>query len=113
MCRIAKIFTKLAGINDGLNMRGICRLLFVLSVSALAIYESVLGLLQVFGLRMSSHARFVMTGSFDNPGPYGGAVALLLAMLAAFLVIDRKNIDWGCRVVRYVAMVAAAMCVMV
>lgn len=94
-------------------MRGICRLLFVLSVSALAIYESVLGLLQVFGLRMSSHARFVMTGSFDNPGPYGGAVALLLAMLAAFLVIDRKNIDWGCRVVRYVAMVAAALCMMV
>lgn len=47
--------------------------------------ESLDGLNQVFGYRASGHAGFRMTGSFSNPGPYGGFVAILISISVAYL----------------------------
>ena len=55
-----------------------------------AVRESVLGLSQVFGHAPSGHAMFGMTGSFSNPGPYGGFLALVMSMSAGFLVRYRS-----------------------
>ena len=46
--------------------------------------ESVSGLSQVFGHRPSGHAAFGMTGSFSNPGPYGGFIAVLMSVSASY-----------------------------
>ena len=85
----------------------------VVAVSAWALYESVLGLMQLSGYRVSGHARFAMTGSFDNPGPYGGVLAILLAVLVSFIVLNRKDSSVISRVVRIIALVASALCVIV
>ena len=42
--------------------------------------ESILGLLQVFGYESSGNAAFGMTGSFQNPGPFGGYIAILMSV---------------------------------
>ena len=59
------------------------RFILILCANGVALYEAILGLLQVFGLEVSRHTRFVITGSFYNPGIYGGCIAMLLAVLAS------------------------------
>ena len=89
------------------------RIVFILAVSAIAVYESVLGLLQAFGLITSQHILFVMTGTFDNPGPYGGAIAVLLSVLVSFLVISRDDKKGLFMIGRLVSTGAAMLCVIV
>ena len=48
----------------------------VLVISLWLSYESLLGIRQLFGLSSSHHCMFVLTGSFANPGPYGGFIAI-------------------------------------
>lgn len=47
-------------------------------------YESVLGIRQLFGPAMSNHSMFPMTGSFSNPGPYGGFIAVCSTVALCF-----------------------------
>ena len=56
----------------------------ILIVSCLLLYLSFHGLSQLVGVVSSRHVGFAMTGSFDNPGPYGGFVAVLLAVGASW-----------------------------
>lgn len=51
--------------------------------------ESLLGLSQVFGHSFSRHSLFGMTGSFSNPGPYGGFIAVTMAVALAYLFRER------------------------
>lgn len=44
----------------------------------LGAWEAVKGVLQVVGWEHSNHARYLLTGSFYNPGPYSGYLALVL-----------------------------------
>lgn len=55
--------------------------------------ESVNGLAQVFGHRPSGHAVFGMTGSFSNPGPYGGLIAVLMSVSASYALRHRRLVD--------------------
>lgn len=96
-----------------LKILKISGLMAAIVVSAFALYESVLGLMQLFGLSVSGHARFAMTGSFDNPGPYGGVIAFLLAILVSFIVLNRTDSTLVSRVVKVLAVCASAMCVIV
>lgn len=50
------------------------------AVAVLLLYESVLGMLQLCGLRASGHIIYPMTGTFSNPGPYGGLLAVLVSI---------------------------------
>ena len=52
-------------------MRRIASATMMILTNVVALWQSALGLLQVFGFKYSGHARFVLTGSLDNPGPYG------------------------------------------
>ncbi|WP_294629528.1 O-antigen ligase family protein [uncultured Bacteroides sp.] len=42
--------------------------------------EAVLGLCQIYGLGSSNHSLYAATGSFYNPGPYSGYLALAFPM---------------------------------
>lgn len=44
----------------------------------LGIVEAIWGMRQLYGFTVSGHSRYVMTGSFFNPGPYAGYLAMIL-----------------------------------
>lgn len=54
-----------------------------------AIAESGYGLLQVLGWRSSRHALFALTGHFNNPGPFGGFIACVMAVAGAWVMWSR------------------------
>lgn len=55
------------------------------------IYESGCGVLQVLGLARSAHVLFPLTGHFQNPGPFGGFVAMLMSVCMAVLLLPGGN----------------------
>lgn len=70
----------------------ILRLLTVLFFAAVCVWgitEAGYGLLQVLGWRMSHHSLYALTGHFNNPGPYGGFIACVMAVAAAWVMRSR------------------------
>ena len=66
--------------------------LYMLAVLCVwAICESVTGLGQIFGDVPSGHHSFVLTGSFPNPGPYGGFIAMAMAVAAGYVARYRRS----------------------
>lgn len=49
-------------------------------------YESFYGLLQIIGLEPSFNPAFVLTGHFENPGPFGGFIAMTMAVSGGYLL---------------------------
>ena len=41
-------------------------------------YEAFLGFRQLYGFSVSNHSLYALTGSFYNPGPYMGYLAMVL-----------------------------------
>lgn len=63
--------------------------------------EAVLGLCQLFGYARSGHSLYAMTGSFFNPGPYGGYLAIVLPIC---LYVYQKGTKWEQVIVAIVGM---------
>lgn len=63
-------------------------LIFVLS----GVVESIWGMLQLYGVKGSYNANFRMTGSFFNPGPFGGYLAMVFPMALHLLLKYRSQI---------------------
>ena len=61
-------------------MLGIVRLLVVWSLILAGTIEAIWGLLQVYGYEPSNHSLYALTGSFYNPGPYSGFLAMCLPL---------------------------------
>lgn len=60
--------------------------------------EAVWGLRQIYGLTYSNHSLYSLTGSFYNPGPYSGYLAMIFPLclyewLKLKNVLERKRID--------------------
>ncbi len=85
----------------------------IVILSFLALCESSLGLLQVLGLRVSGHAGFVMTGTFANPGPYGGLIAILLAILGTYVIQNRNAQKWYDKALVILSAISCALCIIV
>ena len=85
----------------------------IVILSFLALCESSLGLLQVLGLRVSGHVGFVMTGSFANPGPYGGLIAILLAILGTYVIQNRNAQKWYDKALVILSAISCALCIIV
>ena len=78
----------------------------VWSLLAFGVKEAVLGLLQVYGYEPSNHSLYELTGSFYNPGPYSGFLAMCLP-LALHEWREEKGI-W-----KHLALVALVLMVLV
>lgn len=54
--------------------------------------ESYIGLMQLFGHIHSNHYMYACTGSFNNPGPYGGFLAVCICVLGAYAIKGRNKV---------------------
>lgn len=78
----------------------------VLLLSAWLICYAVTGILQTTGRLTSHNIRFLLTGPFNNPGPYGGFIAALMAVCISFCVLENGAGRFP-TIVKWVAGVAA------
>ena len=87
-------------------INGWIRKAIVWTLIAFGVKEAVLGLLQVYGYEVSNHSLYALTGSFYNPGPYSGFLAMCLPLALN---------EWlkGERIWKYVALVALVLLVVV
>ncbi len=70
----------------------IAQKLVLVAVEAATCYESFLGILQIIGVVKSNNYLFACTGTFDNPGPLGGFLAIGLCIsLAEIFLIKRQS----------------------
>ena len=67
--------------------------LLVLLLVLICFKESCHGIFQLLGLCSSNHNRFAITGSFLNPGPYGGFLAVCTSILIAYRIINKNAIN--------------------
>lgn len=66
--------------------------------------QAIWGMCQLYGLSASRHSLYVLTGSFFNPGPYSGYLALVLPIcLHCWLLEKPKEADWPARVKRTIS----------
>ena len=87
-------------------INGWIRKAIVWTLIAFGVKEAVLGLLQVYGYELSKHSLYALTGSFYNPGPYSGFLAMCLP-----LALD----EWlkGKRVWKHIALAALVLMLLV
>ena len=98
---------------------GLCRLCFFFfpALSKGAIYgilivgfvEAIIGLGQLYGFFPSGHQLFKTTGTFLNPGPYGGFIALMFPLTFHYWLYFRKRK----KILRYVFLFVGMVCLLV
>ncbi|MDR2027316.1 MAG: O-antigen ligase family protein [Prevotellaceae bacterium] len=66
---------------------GLCGLAFVIT----GLVEAIWGLMQLYGFTYSQHNLFKITGSFFNPGPYSGWLAMVFPMALGYMIFNRKG----------------------
>lgn len=65
---------------------------FLTTVLLTGLVEAAWGLQQLYGYKTSTHHLYHLTGSFINPGPYSGYLAVVLPVCLGFL-LDTDNAD--------------------
>ena len=73
-----------------------------LAVLLCGIYQSYLVLEQLLGYEASNHSRFVVTGSFFNPGPCGIFLAGVFVLAVAMMEKGYRKVGINLMFVRYV-----------
>ena len=73
-----------------------------LAVLLCGIYQSYLVLEQLLGYEASNHTRFVVTGSFFNPGPCGIFLAGVFVLAVAMMEKGYRKVGINLMFVRYV-----------
>lgn len=71
--------------------------------------EVVWGLAQLYDFSPSKHRLFKTTGSFMNPGPYGGLIALMFPLVLHYWLTFRHRKRW----IGYLFIFAGAVCMMI
>ena len=82
-------------------------------INIIVLYECFLGFLQLLGICSVPRSGFIMTGTFDNPGPYGGLIAILLAILGASVLQNRYAQKWYDKAIVVLSSISCALCVIV
>ncbi len=72
--------------------RNLGRWLFVV-LCVCGIVEATIGIQQAVGARYSNHNLFNVTGTFFNPGPYGGYLAVIVSMTLGWIVSRYEYAD--------------------
>lgn len=77
------------------NLKSFGKYIVILILLAAGCFESVTAILQQFGRLESSHARFLITGTFPNPGPLGGFLAVSSTLLWGLIITSQnKRFRW-------------------
>ena len=87
-------------------MLGVIRVVIIWLLILAGTMEAVWGLLQVYGYEPSNHSLYALTGSFYNPGPYSGFLAMCLPLALH---------EWleGRRIWKHLALVALVLMLVV
>lgn len=70
---------------------------FIVVLILTGMAEAVWGLAQLYGLQISNHSLFRLTGSFHNPGPFSGYLAVMLPLTLGALFNVQKGGSTGLR----------------
>lgn len=89
------------------------KLVFIIFIIFVVLVQCVVGISQLIGLYCSGHNTFAMTGTFDNPGPYGGFIAISLAILGAYVLQNRNAQKCYDKVLVILSLISCALCVVV
>lgn len=89
------------------------RITLIFLIALFAMYETGLGILQIIGVCASSHPNFKMTGSFENPGPFGGFIAIMFAILGSYVLLNRNIDKWYEKVLVILSMISCVLCIIV
>lgn len=85
-------------------------------VSALSLwlaYESVLGIMQLLGIAVSHNSMCPMTGDFANSGPYGGFLAVCIAVVFAAAWRWRDSVNLYDRILFWLSSVSGCLGIVV
>ncbi len=85
----------------------------IIIVNILVLFEFRIGALQLIGLQSSSYSIYTMTGTFANPGPYGGFVAISLAILGTYVIQNRNAQKWYDKALVVLSSISCALCIIV
>lgn len=88
------------------NTMEVLRLLVPVALLVLGCAEACIGLSQVFGLTPSLHSRFLITGTFYNPGPYSGCLAAVFPIALSIALYTRDEATIFLKAAHYVALAA-------
>lgn len=72
--------------------------LFLAVIIIMGMLEAVWGMEQLYGYRQSNHSLFRLTGTFFNPGPYSGFLAMILPVcLGGILLLKgyKNTLRWS------------------
>lgn len=78
-------------------------------------YEVYLGISQTLGYTSSHHNLYSITGSFSNPGPYGGFLAVCLSLFVAYYVkySDDKNKNKISKLLYHIVSIVAVVAIII
>ncbi len=87
----------------------------VIPIVMVCAYEVYLGLSQLLGYTSSHHNLYSFTGSFPNPGPYGGFLAVCLSLFIAYYVkySDDKNKKKLSKLLYYIVSIVAVAAIII
>ncbi len=91
------------------NLLSYTRSVLVAGLCVWGIIESCYGLSQVLGWRSSRHALYALTGHFQNPGPFGGFIACVMAVAGAWLLRHSKDHPAGSSILTVVSWITTAL----
>lgn len=93
--------------------RGFAERIIVFALSLWLAYESVLGIMQLLGLAISRNTMCPMTGSFANSGPYGGFLAVCIAVVFAAAWRWRDSVNLYDRILFWLSSVSGCLGIVV
>jgi O-antigen ligase len=79
---------------------------FIIMLLCLGAAEAITGLQQLYGMQSANHHLFRLTGSFYNPGPYSGYLAIVVPIALSLALRTKK-------VLSYFAWLVAALILLV
>ena len=67
---------------------------FLFVIATTGVLEAVMGMAQLHGFESSNHSMFNITGTFYNPGPYSGYLAMILPVCLSIALSTQKAIHY-------------------
>lgn len=69
--------------------------IFTILLALCALWQVFYGLVQLTGFTESNNFLYAMTGSFNNPGPYGGFLSICISILIpAYSIEENRYVRW-------------------